>query len=43
MIGNARRPTTVSVAPMIPLEAANIIHMIIVPIARPPGSFFVQI
>ena len=34
----ARSPTTVSVAPMTPVEAAKITHMMMVPMARPPGS-----
>src|SRR5918996_716621 len=37
MAGIASRPTTVSVAPMIPLVAANTTHMRTVPIATPPG------
>ena len=38
MTGIARRPTTVSVAPITPEEAANITHITMVPIAKPPGK-----
>src|SRR5918995_1538587 len=40
--GMASRPTTVSVAPMTPVEAAKITHMPTVPSARPPGKRRVQ-
>ena len=33
----ASRPTTVSVAPITPVEAAKMTHMATVPSARPPG------
>ena len=42
MAGIANKPTTDSVAPITPVDAANIIHIIIAPIARPPGSFLVH-
>ena len=35
-------PTTVSVAPITPLEAAKMTHMTMVPMARPPGRRRVQ-
>ena len=42
MAGIANKPTTDSVAPITPVDAANIMHIIIAPIARPPGSFLVN-
>ena len=43
MIGMVSRPTTDSVAPMTPLEAAKMTHMLMVASARPPGRRRVQI
>ena len=40
--GIVSSPTTVSVAPITPDEAANTTHIRTVPIARPPGSRRVQ-
>ena len=42
MIGIVSRPTTDSVAPITPDDAANRMHMITVASARPPGSLRVQ-
>src|SRR6266542_3047763 len=36
--GMASRPTTVSVAPITPVDAAKITHITTVPSANPPGS-----
>ncbi len=40
--GIASSPTTVSVAPITPVEAAKMMHIRIVPIAMPPGSRLVH-
>ena len=42
MIGIVSRPTTDSVAPITPLDAANTMHISTVAIARPPGRRRVQ-
>lgn len=42
MTGMASRPTTVSVAPITPVEAANTTHINMVPTASPPGRRRVQ-
>ena len=43
MMGMVSRPTTDSVAPMTPLEAAKMMHMVMVASDSPPGSRRVQI
>ena len=42
MTGVAKSPTTVSVAPITPLQAAKMTHINMVPTAKPPGKRCVQ-